>query len=315
MTLRNLEVEICVPETLATTLSELKKFEYLSPPLKNNKLSPKRMANKKAILDFPKVLNINIVASIIIVSIREIFMMKLDSFSSIFIANWKLNGNFKFIDQFIDNFIIDNDLSRCVVICPTSIYIDYISRKNLFFYLGAQNVSQHKNGAYTGEISCDSLSEFKVDFCIVGHSERRLIYNESNIDVNSKAVKLINNHIIPIICIGETLEEKQNGKTFDILSKQLETGIPECSNYNNTIIAYEPVWAIGSGLIPSLEEIDKTHNFIKNYNSKFNKYKILYGGSVQSINSKKIISLTNVDGVLIGGASLKPEEFKKIIQD
>ena len=190
-----------------------------------------------------------------------------------------------------------------------------MSLKKNTYYLGAQNVSQHKDGAYTGEISCTSLAELKIDFCIVGHSERRNVYNELNIDIKSKSQILIDYKIIPIFCIGETLEDKQNGKTNEVLSRQLEEGIPDNSNSDNTIIAYEPIWAIGTGLTPTFEEIDKTHEFIKYYGTKFNDYKILYGGSVNAGNAKKILSLSNVDGVLIGGASLKSEEFTNIIKD
>jgi len=242
-------------------------------------------------------------------------MIKLDGFSSFFVANWKLNGSFKFIDQFIDEVRIPEDESKCVVICPTSIYLDYISHQKRNFFIGAQNVSNYKNGAYTGEISCNSLSELKIDFCIVGHSERRKIYHETNINVNSKSLQLINNEIVPIVCIGETLEEKENGKTNEVLAKQLQEGICYSSNQNNTIIAYEPIWAIGTGLTPSLREIDITHEFIRMHNKRFNKFKILYGGSVKAANSKEIVELPNVDGALIGGASLKSEEFTKIIED
>ncbi len=304
-----------VPETEATTLSELNKFEYLSPPLKKNKLIPKSIANTNAIFDFPRLLNINIVASIIIVSIREIIMINLGSFSSYFVANWKLNGNFQFIDQYIDELQLIENKSKCIVICPTSIHLDYITRKKHKFYLGAQNISQYKEGAYTGEISCSALNELKIEFCIVGHSERRQMYHETNSDTNLKSSQLINHDIVPIVCIGETLEQKKEGKTKYILEKQLADGLSENSNSTNTIIAYEPVWAIGTGLTPSLDEINKTHNFIKSHKAKFNNYKILYGGSVNAKNSKDIVSLSNVDGALIGGASLKTEEFRKIIED
>jgi len=120
---------------------------------------------------------------------------------------------------------------------------------------------------------------------------------------------------VPVICIGETLEEKNNGKTNDVLVKQLEEGIPNYSNSNNTIIAYEPVWAIGTGLTPTLKEINKTHEFIKNHNTKFSNYKVLYGGSVKANNANEIVSLSNIDGALIGGASLISDEFAKIIKD
>jgi triosephosphate isomerase len=242
-------------------------------------------------------------------------MIKIDSFSSFFVANWKLNGDFNFIDQFISEVKIPVNDSKCVVICPTSIYLDYISHKKNNFYVGAQNVSQHNEGAYTGEISCTSLSDLKIGFCIVGHSERRQIFLETNNNINLKSSKLIEHGIVPIVCIGEQLEEKEKGKTQDVLAKQLDEGIPESSNSHNTIIAYEPVWAIGTGLTPTFEEIDDTHKFIKNYKNKYNKFKILYGGSVKANNAKDIVSLSNVDGALIGGASLKSAEFTKVIED
>ena len=242
-------------------------------------------------------------------------MMNLNKFSSYFVANWKLNGDFNFIDQFLDQLKIPNNESKCVVICPTSIHLNYISGKKKGLYLGAQNVSQHTQGAFTGEISIQSLCDLQVDFCIVGHSERRKIYFETDLDVNQKTHQLIDSKVIPIVCIGETLEEKENKKTTAILAKQLDKSIPAISNSNNTLIAYEPVWAIGTGLTPTLEEIQHTHEFIKNYHTKFNNYKILYGGSVKASNAKEIVSLSNVDGALIGGASLKYDEFEKIIED
>ncbi|MBD1147681.1 triose-phosphate isomerase [Pelagibacterales bacterium SAG-MED31] len=242
-------------------------------------------------------------------------MIKLDDFSSFFVANWKLNGNFQFIDQFISNISLPKDKSRCVVICPTSIHLNYISNKKNGFYLGAQNISEHKDGAFTGEISANSLSELDVNFCLVGHSERRKIFYEKNKEINFKSANLINNNLIPIICVGETLEEKEKGLTKSILEDQLKNCIPNSSNFKNTIIAYEPVWAIGTGLTPTSEEIDDTHNFIRSHVDKFNKYKILYGGSVKGNNAKEITNLPNVDGALIGGASLILEEFTKIIKD
>ena len=242
-------------------------------------------------------------------------MIKLKNFSSFFVANWKLNGDFKFIDQFLNELKMPEDPSRCIVICPMSIHLDYLRKKKNNFYVGAQNISQHKEGAYTGEISCNSLSELNIEFCIVGHSERRQIFSEINYDVNAKLLQLVEHDIIPIICIGETLEEKENGKTNEVLAKQLDECIPKTSNSENTIIAYEPVWAIGTGLTPSIQEIELTHGFIRNHKKKFNDFKILYGGSVKSSNSNEIVKLINVDGALIGGASLKIEEFTKIIQD
>jgi triosephosphate isomerase len=242
-------------------------------------------------------------------------MLKLSNFSSFFVANWKLNGNLQFIDQFISNISLPNANSKCVVICPTAIHLDYLSKNKNGFYVGAQNVSEHEEGAYTGEISVRSLIETNVDFCIVGHSERRQIFKEKDQDINHKSQRLVANNVIPIICIGETLEQKEKGITNTVLEEQLMNSIPSSSTFENTIIAYEPVWAIGTGLTPTIDEIDETHRFIRSHNDKFNKYKILYGGSVKASNAKEITHLANVDGALIGGASLKSEEFTKIIQD
>ena len=242
-------------------------------------------------------------------------MLKLSNFSSFFVANWKLNGNLQFIDQFISNISLPNADSKCVVICPTAIHLDYLSKNKNGFYVGAQNVSEHEEGAYTGEISVRSLVETNVNFCIVGHSERRQIFKEKDQDINLKSQGLVSNNVIPIICIGETLEQKEKGITNTVLEEQLMNSIPSSSTFENTIIAYEPVWAIGTGLTPTIDEIDETHRFIRSHNDKFNKYKILYGGSVKASNAKEITHLANVDGALIGGASLKSEEFTKIIQD
>ena len=242
-------------------------------------------------------------------------MIKLDKFSSFYVANWKLNGDFNFIDQFKDDLKIPKDESKCIVVCPTSIHLYYMSRQKLKFYLGAQNISQHQEGAFTGEISSKALCELKINFCIVGHSERRQFFHETNKEVKLKSSNLINNEIIPIICVGETLEEKESGKTNNVIKKQLEQGLSNYSNSSNTVIAYEPVWAIGTGITPSLEEIDIAHKFIRESDKRFNKFKIIYGGSVKGSNAKEIIALSNVDGALIGGASLKSEEFNSIIQD
>ena len=242
-------------------------------------------------------------------------MIKLTDFSSFFVANWKLNGNFQFIDQFINNLSLPKDHSKCVVICPTSIHLDYISKNKNGFYVGAQNVSEHEEGADTGEISVNSLLDLNINFCITGHSERRQIYKEKDNESNLKSDILNKNSVIPIICIGETLEQKEKGITNIVLQEQLMNSIPISSSFENTIIAYEPVWAIGTALTPTIEEIDETHQFIREHNDKLNKYKILYGGSVKASNAKEISDLPNVDGALIGGASLKSEEFTRIIED
>ena len=237
--------------------------------------------------------------------------MNFDNFSSIFIANWKLNGDIQFIKEYYQKLIPSNN--NCVVVCPPNIFLNQLKTNNSTLFSGAQDVSIYNEGAYTGEISAAMLNDNNIKFCIVGHSERRQHFNESNKAVNLKSINLIKNKIIPVVCIGETLEEKEKKITKDVLLKQINESIPAISNNQNTIIAYEPIWAIGTGLTPTLDDIDEVHSYIRNIDKKFNKFKILYGGSVKSSNSADINQIKNVDGCLIGGASLKVNEFNTII--
>ncbi len=238
-------------------------------------------------------------------------MVILDNYSSIFIANWKLNGNSGFLKEYYEKLKVNSD--NCTVICSPSIYLNYLEVKKDYLFSGAQDVSYYKNGAYTGELSASMLKDNNVNFCLVGHSERRQYFSETNNNIMIKSENLIDQNIIPVICIGETLEDKNNNLTEEVLSKQIKNSIPHVSNNQNTIIAYEPVWAIGTGLTPNLNEINQTHELIKNLVNKAKNFKVLYGGSVKSTNSKEINDLNQVDGCLIGGASLKVEEFNLII--
>ena len=238
-------------------------------------------------------------------------MINLTTFSSIFIANWKLNGNIEFIDDYYQR--LSNNTQNCVVICPPNIYLNRIKANNKNLFSGSQDVSMFNDGAYTGELSASMLFDNNVKFCLVGHSERRKYFNETDKIIKLKSSNLIEKQIIPVICVGETLEEKNKKQTKDVITTQIEHSIPDISDFNNTIIAYEPIWAIGTGLTPSLEDIEEVHEFIKNINKKYNKFKILYGGSVNASNSLDINGLKNVDGCLVGGASLKVNEFNSII--
>ena len=238
-------------------------------------------------------------------------MINFDNFSSIFIANWKLNGDIQFIKEYYQKLIPSNN--NCVVVCPPNIFLNQLKTNHSTLFSGAQDVSIYNEGAYTGEISAAMLNDNNIKFCIVGHSERRQHFNESNKAVNLKSINLIKNKIIPVVCIGETLEEKEKKITKDVLLNQINESIPAISNNQNTIIAYEPIWAIGTGLTPTLDDIDEVHSYIRNIDKKFNKFKILYGGSVKSSNSADINQIKNVDGCLIGGASLKVNEFNTII--
>ncbi|PPR44754.1 MAG: Triosephosphate isomerase [Alphaproteobacteria bacterium MarineAlpha5_Bin8] len=242
-------------------------------------------------------------------------MLDLEKYRKIIVANWKMNGSIKFINDFSEKLALLENLeeSTCRIICPPFVYLQRFRDQLNNFYFGGQECSQFDEGAFTGNISAKMLKDLNCNFCIVGHSERRKLLNEQNFEVSKKSSNCINFNIHPIICVGETLEEKNLNKTREIIEKQINESVPENANKNNTIIAYEPIWAIGTGLTPSLEEIDYIHQFIKKDIKTSKDYKILYGGSVKSSNFKEIIQLTNVDGTLIGGASVIFDEFKKIL--
>ena len=180
---------------------------------------------------------------------------------------------------------------------------------NFGITIGAQDLSNHENGAYTGDISGTMLKKSGVKYVLVGHSERRLYHNETNDIVKEKAIMAIKNSIIPIICIGETAKEKQSGKTISVIKKMIAECTPNNGKY---IIAYEPRWAIGTGLTPSTNEITKIFQEIHNITNK--NIPLVYGGSVNQTNAKDIIALPYVDGLLIGGASLKSKTFLPIIK-
>ena len=238
-------------------------------------------------------------------------MINLDKYPSIFIANWKLNGNYSFLKDYYQKLNVNSD--NCTIICSPSIYLKSLKGNNENLFCGAQDVSFYTEGAYTGELSASMLKDNNIDFCLVGHSERRQYFAETNNNVNIKSSNLIEENIIPVICIGETLEHKEKNLTEEILSTQIKDSIPNLANHQNALIAYEPVWAIGTGLTPTLDEINQVHELIKNFDTKFRNFKVLYGGSVKSTNSKEINDLNHVDGCLIGGASLKVDEFNIII--
>ncbi len=241
--------------------------------------------------------------------------------SKIIAANWKMNMTYSEIDDFFYFFKNNDDFKedRKIYIAPPFVYIDYVKKKikNLEFNIkiGAQNCYFEDKGAFTGEISVSMLKDIKVNFVIVGHSERRNIFNENDELLNKKVKKVLESNLECIFCIGEKLEERQKGDTFKVLEDQLKKGLDGISKFDNLIIAYEPVWAIGTGVNASGEQIEEAHTFIKEFLNKnvANNLPILYGGSVKPENISEILNTKNVDGVLVGGASLIAEKFYKII--
>ena len=197
-----------------------------------------------------------------------------------------------------------------------NIFSSLSKKSNLI--IGAQDCSDKESGAFTGDISPEMLKDIDLEMVILGHSERREYHNETSEIVKKKAINALKNKLKVIICVGESLSQKKNGKTLRIIGDQLKKSLPDKITSNNLIIAYEPIWAIGSGLIPKNEDIFKVHEFIakklvKKYGVKGKKIKILYGGSVNKKNAEDILSIDFVNGALVGGASLRYKDFKSIL--
>ena len=232
--------------------------------------------------------------------------------SKIIVANWKMNGSqtlLKEFSKFVPTKIND------IIICPPFTLLG--SAKTLlpdFMKIGAQNCSEEDKGAFTGEISASMLRESRVTHVIIGHSERRTLYKETDTMILKKVESVLKSGLTPIVCIGETLSEKNANRTLQVLENQIDASITKVNAQTRLIVAYEPIWAIGSGLTPNSEEIRETHLHIKEKVSQYfnGDIPILYGGSANAENCSKIISIENVDGLLVGGASLKKDDFEII---
>ncbi len=243
-------------------------------------------------------------------------------------GNWKMNKTFEEADELLFNIAEPlqklNLDSTQVILCPPVLYAEMFTDVALEnnFSVGAQNCSNQESGAYTGEISAAMLKSMDIEFCLVGHSERRKYFNENSKMLAEKVDILLDNAISPIFCCGEVLEDREANNHFDVVGKQLFEGLFHLSadELDNVVIAYEPVWAIGTGKTASPEQAQEMHAFIRNLIAK--KYNqevadnttILYGGSCNAKNAKELFALKDVDGGLIGGASLKAEDFLSIIK-
>ena len=230
------------------------------------------------------------------------------------VGNQKTYLNRNDVLNFIDNTKSGNCSSS--IICPSDIYLDMFLEKSKFM-IGAQNVSCKGNGASTGEISAEQLNSLGVSYSIVGHSERRSDQHETSDMLYQKIVKLQENDIIPIFCVGEHLEEKESNVTKDVIGKQIMEVFDklDINKMEKIIIAYEPIWSIGTGKIPTNEDIIDVTNYIKDLvQDKYSKRIIvLYGGSVNKGNIELLNTIDVVDGYLIGGASTKADEFLYIM--
>ena len=237
------------------------------------------------------------------------------------IANWKLNGSIAFDDKWAEEFFKNFSSSnfQSIGIAPASIYIDHLSKVigNCGIKIGAQNICDEESGARTGEISASMIKDLGCKFSLIGHSERRIFFQESNKIISKKINQANSNSLTPILCIGETADENEKNNTHGVLESQINEALQGHNELSSLIIAYEPVWAIGSGKTPNPEEINTIHKMIKDVvQSRFPKIgltSVLYGGSVNSINASSLFVLEHIDGALVGGASLQLENFKSII--
>ena len=238
--------------------------------------------------------------------------------SKLVAGNWKMFGDKNMISEIkkIDQHC--NEVRCEVAICPPFplILSAYEQTKNI--QIGAQNCHTDINGAHTGEVSAEMLTEVGAQLIIVGHSERRQDNYESNDIVKLKSEAVHRAGATAVVCIGETLKERETDKTLSVLQEQMLNSLPKNVNPLNTVVAYEPVWAIGTGLVPEIDQIRAAHSFIRGflastYGAEAHNVKILYGGSVKGSNAKEIFSISNVNGALVGGASLTSNDFIEII--
>jgi len=235
-------------------------------------------------------------------------------------GNWKLNGSRESITDLLSGIRqrADSVTAAELAVCPPYVYLGQVAHQldGVEISLGAQDCSDQNNGAYTGEVSAAMLKEFFCKYIIVGHSERRHIYGESNEMVAIKYEQVSNNDLVPVLCVGETLQQREQGHTEVIIAQQIDAVLERMGieGFANSVIAYEPVWAIGTGQTATPEEAQEVHEFIRNKLDALNKeiaanIRILYGGSMKPDNAQQLLQQRDIDGGLIGGAALKAEDF------
>ncbi|SBS86859.1 triosephosphate isomerase, putative [Plasmodium ovale] len=245
--------------------------------------------------------------------------MKRKSFIS---ANWKCNGTLDSIKSLTDSFNkLDFDPDKLdVVVFPVTVHYDYV--RNLLekkYHTGLQNVSKYGNGSYTGEVSAEIAKNLNVEYALIGHFERRKYFNETDDDVRQKLQQCLKNNLKVVVCFGESLEEREKNKTIEVITKQVKAFIDLVDNFDNVVLAYEPIWAIGTGKTASPEQAQNVHKEIRKIVKEIcgeesaNKIRILYGGSVNTENCLSLIKQDDIDGFLVGNASLK-DSFVDIIK-
>lgn len=236
---------------------------------------------------------------------------------TIIIGNWKMNKTFTQTKEFFSAFNqlyienknkINQNLDFAVAL--PAINVAAFSKNTTKLELAVQNMSQFEKGAYTGEISAQMLLDLNVKYAIIGHSERRQYFKETDLDVNAKTQQAIKNNIIPVVCVGETLEEYEAQKTSQVIEYQLKNSLKDV-DLSKVIVAYEPIWAIGTGKTATPEQAQQVCKFIRKQTNK--NLTILYGGTVSQENIEQLLNQADINGALVGGASLKVDSFIKLL--
>ena len=240
-------------------------------------------------------------------------------------GNWKMNGGLAANAQLLEGLsavVLDPVKSPEVLVCVPAVYLAQVeaSVKSSRIVVGAQDVSAHQSGAYTGEVSSSMLADFSCQYAIVGHSERRAYHHESNELVAQKALQALRSSIFPIVCVGETLEQREAGKTNEVVVTQLRAvmDVLDDGALARIVVAYEPVWAIGTGKTATPAMAQEVHAVLRATLAERSdfaaaKVRILYGGSMKPDNAKELLAMPDIDGGLIGGASLKAVDFLAIV--
>jgi len=243
-----------------------------------------------------------------------ILNLKGEKVNKLCFGNWKLNKSPKEAQVFLNEFLnlVKQEEKNSFAVFPQALTAGVFSSENTIPW-GGQNIYFHDAGAFTGENSVDVLNEMGASYVLVGHSERRSLFHESNSDVCSKVKLILEKGLTPVVCIGESLDERESGKVFDVLSKQIEESL-DGVNVESIVLAYEPVWAIGTGKTATPVEVKEVHSWLRE-KLETEKTALLYGGSVKPENSEELFKIKDVNGFLIGGASLKAESFYQIYQN
>jgi len=245
-------------------------------------------------------------------------------------GNWKMNASLLANEAWIKGFELaikshglEIEGGPQIMLCvPTPYWFqmsELIRKSSLPIILGAQNVSEHEKGAFTGEVSVSMMGDMNLQSVILGHSERRQWFGETDEAISKKVAKVLSAHLTPIVCVGESLSERDGMKTFEVIKRQVDALLSqiEPGDLEKLVVAYEPIWAIGTGLTATPEQAQEVHSFIRKEllakGPLGSKTRILYGGSMNPSNARALLSMTDIDGGLIGGASLVPEDFLKIV--